>query len=118
MTIRHRGNALFVVIDGITIDVETLDGNISHPPALPANITLCDEQANAVMEFVIPEHPASQQHWLIPEAVYSCRKLPCLVPVCPAACLRNTINQETAQGENRDAHAVRRLMTVRMALNL
>jgi hypothetical protein len=68
MTIRHRGNALFVVIDGITIDVETLDGNISHPPALPANITLCDEQANAVMEFVIPEHPASQQHWLVPEA--------------------------------------------------
>ena len=69
MTIRHRGNAI-----AVAIDVEALDGNISHQPALPANITLCDEQANAVMEFTIPvtfvapEHPASQQHWLVPEA--------------------------------------------------
>lgn len=64
MTIRHRGNAITVVVD-----VDT-----NHQPALPANITLCDEQANAVMEFTIPvtavtsEDSASQQHWLIPEA--------------------------------------------------
>ena len=58
MTIRHRGNAITVVVD-----VDT-----KQQPASPANITLCDEQANAVMEFALPEHSASQQHWLIPEA--------------------------------------------------
>ena len=58
MTIRHRGNAITVVVD-----VDT-----NQQPALPANITLCDEQANAVMEFVLPENSSSQQHWLIPEA--------------------------------------------------
>lgn len=58
MTIRHRGNAITVVVD-----VDT-----NQQPALPANITLCDEQANAVMEFVIPENHASQQRWLISEA--------------------------------------------------
>ena len=58
MTIRHRGNAITVVVD-----VDT-----NQQPALPANITLCDEQANAVMEFALPEHSTSQQHWLIPEA--------------------------------------------------
>lgn len=68
MTIRHRGNAI-----AVAIDVEALDGNIGHQPALPANITLCDEQANVVMELVVPEtiapeHPASLQHWLIREA--------------------------------------------------
>ncbi|HQQ74298.1 MAG TPA: hypothetical protein PK031_04025 [Pseudomonadales bacterium] len=60
MTIQHHGNAIAIAID-------------VHQPALPANITLCDEQANTVMEFTIPvtvslEKPASQQHWLIPEA--------------------------------------------------
>ena len=58
MTIRHRGNAITVVVD-----VDT-----NQQPALPANITLCDAQANAVMEFVTPETPTSRQHWLIPEA--------------------------------------------------
>jgi hypothetical protein len=58
MTIRHRGNAITVVVD-----VDT-----KQQPASPANITLCDEQANAVMEFTILENSASQQHWLIPEA--------------------------------------------------
>lgn len=60
MTIQHHGNAIAIAID-------------VHQPALPAKITLCDEQVNTVMEFTIPvtatlENPASQQHWLIPEA--------------------------------------------------
>lgn len=68
MTIRHRGNALFAVI----AHAASADNN--QQPALPANIILCDEQANVVMEFVIPEtantpeNPASQQQWLVPEA--------------------------------------------------
>lgn len=57
ITIRHRGNALAVVVSA--------DSTL---PALPATITLCDTQTDAVMAFAIPETAPALQTWLIPEA--------------------------------------------------
>jgi hypothetical protein len=57
ITIRHRGNALAVVVSA--------DSTLS---AFPATITLCDTQTDAVMTFAIEETPTALQQWWIPEA--------------------------------------------------
>lgn len=57
ITIRHRGNALAVVVSA--------DSTL---PAFPATITLCDTQTDAVMAFAVGETHAALQTWLIPEA--------------------------------------------------
>lgn len=40
----------------------------STPPVLPATVTLCDTQTDAVVEIAIPESPMAPHTWLIPEA--------------------------------------------------
>jgi hypothetical protein len=62
MTMRHRGNAIAVAIEA------AVNANVDTQPAIPANITLCDAQAKAVMAFAIPNISAPQRRWLIPEA--------------------------------------------------
>lgn len=57
IAIRHRGNAIVVAIDAG-----------STPPVLPATVTLCDTQTDAVVEIAIPESPMAPHTWLIPEA--------------------------------------------------
>ncbi|MEZ5539612.1 MAG: hypothetical protein R3E63_06615 [Pseudomonadales bacterium] len=76
MTIRHRGNAIAVVVRA--------DSTL---PALPATVTLCDTQTDAVMEFAIPETPTAQQTWLIPEAEIPAGQYRVLIqPTHQAAC--------------------------------
>ncbi len=76
MTIRHRGNALAVVVRA--------DSTL---PALPATVTLCDTQTDAVMEYAILETPTAQQTWLIPEAEIPAGQYRVLIqPTHQAAC--------------------------------
>lgn len=76
ITIRHRGNALVVVVHA--------DSTL---PAFPATITLCDTQTDAVMAFALEEtHPALQT-WLIPEAEIPAGQYRVLIqPAQQAAC--------------------------------
>jgi hypothetical protein len=56
LTLRHRGNAVLAAID------------VSNAlPALPATLTLCDDQNHVAVAFVIPAKPTSSPSWFIPE---------------------------------------------------
>jgi len=66
MTLRHRGNAIAVAIEA-AVDRRDNGPEVDMSPALPANITLCDAQAQAVMAFAIPDSNPRPVRWLIPE---------------------------------------------------